>query len=108
MRLQRRRLNMQEYQCGLLLIYDGIVAVDVSRLNARAVNEHEVWLQNCCAHIAHRTHAPRVLSQTLRMRFPVTERVLAQKDVDEIIRLASFVRIEVVVVTPYPMRWQEA
>ena len=30
MRLQRQRLNMQEYQCGLLLIYDGIMAVDVS------------------------------------------------------------------------------
>ena len=75
---------MQEYQCELLLIYDGIMAVDVSRLNARTVDEHEVWLQNCCAYVAHRTHDPRVLSKTLRMCFPIIQRVLAHKYVDEI------------------------
>ena len=108
MRLPRRQLNMQQYQCGLLLIYDGITAVDVSRLNARTVDEHEVWLENCCVYIAHRAHDPRVLSKTLRMPFPVTKQVLAQKDVDELIRLASDVRLEVVVLTPYSVRWHEA
>ena len=103
-RLPRRQLNMQQYQCGLLLIYDGITAVDVSRPNARTVDEHEVWLDNCCVYIAHRAHDPRVLSNTLRMPFPVTKQVLAQKDVDELIRLASAVRLEVVVLTPYSVR----
>ena len=99
---------MQQYQCGLVLIYDGITAVDVSRLNARTVGEHEVWLDNCCVYIAHRAHNPRLLGKALRMPFPATKQVLAQKDVDELIRWASDVRLEVVVLTPYSVRWHEA
>ena len=58
-------------------------------------------------YIAHRAHDPRVLSKTLRMLLPVIKQVLAQEDVDELVRLASDVRLEVVPLTPYSVRWHE-
>ena len=85
MRLPRQRLNTKPYQHGLLLIYDGVAAVDVSSLNASTVNEHEVWLDHCCMCIAHRARDPRVLDGTLRKPFPFIKQVLASKDVDELV-----------------------
>jgi hypothetical protein len=69
--------------------------------------EKEVWLQHCCMHIAHRTHDPQVLSRTLRLPFPVAKQVLAPDDAHELIRLASNVRLDVVVLTPHSVRWDE-
>ena len=105
MRLKRRRLNAQPYQCGLLMIFDGIPAVDVSSLNSTTVGEHEVWLTHCDMFVAFRDHDPYVLRRALGEPLPITGRRLAAQDVEELFRCASAVRLDVVVLTPTRVTW---
>ena len=108
MRLPRQRLNSQPYQCGMLLIFDGVPAVDVSGLNGTTVDESEVWLEHCEMYLAFREHDPDMLQRLLRLPLPVTGRRLAQADVNELVRCAAAVRLDVVVLTPHQVTWHDS
>ena len=107
MRLQRRRLSKKPYECGMLVIFDGIRAFDVSGLNVTTIDEGEVWLEHCRMFVAFRSHDPNILATTLRTPLPVTGKILAQQDVDQIVACASAraVRLDVVVLTSQSLVW---
>ena len=84
--LPRKRLSTRPYECGMLVIFDGIRAVGVSGLNATTVDEGEVWLEHYEKFVAFLGHHPNLLKAALRKPLPVTGEKLADKDVDEIVR----------------------
>ena len=87
------------------MISDGIPAVDVSALNATTVGEREVWLTQCDVFVAFRNHDPHVLRRALGEPLPITGRRLSAQDVEELVRCAAAVRLDVVVLTPTRVAW---